>query len=74
VKQDIAKAVQNFFETGSMPQGVNEIAIILIPKKDELELLGDFKPISLCNVIYKVISKCLINRLCPLLQDMIAPT
>jgi hypothetical protein len=74
VKQDITKAVKNFFEMGNMPEGVNEIAIILIPKKDAAELLKDFRPISLCNVIYKVISKCLVNRLRPLLQDMIAPT
>jgi hypothetical protein len=57
-----------------MPSGVNETAIVLLPKKEELDQLKDFRPISLCNVIYKVISKCLVNRLRPLLQDLIAPT
>jgi hypothetical protein len=55
-----------------MPQGVNDTAMVLIPKKDEQELLKDFRPIPLCNVIYKVVSKCLMNRLRPLLQDIIA--
>jgi hypothetical protein len=35
--------------------------------------LKNFRPISLCNVIYKVISKCLVNRLRPLLEDVISP-
>jgi hypothetical protein len=55
-----------------MPKGVNETAIILLPKKDEPEHLRDFRPISLCNVIYKVASKCMVNRMCPLLNDIIA--
>jgi hypothetical protein len=50
-----------------MPLGVNDTTILLFPKKEEPELLKDFRPISLCNVIYKVVSKYLINRLRPLL-------
>jgi hypothetical protein len=56
-----------------MSSGVNETTIILIPKKEDPELLKDFMPISLCNVIYKVVSKCLVNRLRPILHDLIGP-
>jgi hypothetical protein len=63
MKNDITKVVHDFFVTGKMPKGVNETAITLIPKKDDPELLKDFRPISLCNVVYKVISKCMVNRL-----------
>jgi hypothetical protein len=57
-----------------MPLGVNDTMIVLIPKKEELELLKDFRPISLCDVIYNVVSKCIVNRLRPLLQELIKPT
>jgi hypothetical protein len=73
-KEDVIRAVKEFLLSGTMPQGLNDTAIILIPKKDGLEFLKDVRPISLCNVIYKVVSKCLVNRLRPCLQDIIAPT
>jgi hypothetical protein len=57
-----------------MPLGINDTSIVLFPKKNEPELLKDYHPISLCNVIYKIISKCLVNRLRPLLDDLIEPT
>jgi hypothetical protein len=50
-----------------MPVGVNDTTVVLIPKKDEPEMLKDFWPILLCNVVYKVVSKCMVNRLRPLL-------
>jgi hypothetical protein len=61
-----------FFETGHMPVGVNDTSIVLIPKIDEPQGLKDYRPISLCNVLYKVISKCLVNRLRPLLGEVIS--
>ena len=36
--------------------------------------MADFKPISLCNLIYKIISKVLTNRLKLILPQLIAPT
>jgi hypothetical protein len=58
---------------GVMPPGINDTSIVLIPKGDRPEELKDFRPISLCNVIYKVISKCLVNRFRPLLGEIISP-
>ena len=56
-----------------MPEGVNNIVIVLISKKENPSSLKDYKPISLCNLVYKIVSKCLVNRLRPLLHDLIAP-
>jgi hypothetical protein len=55
MKEDVVLAVKQFFQSGSMPEGVNETAIVLLPKKDEPEVMLDLRPISLCNVIYKVV-------------------
>jgi hypothetical protein len=74
IKRDVIAAVKTFFETGTMPPGVNEIVIVLLPKKDEPEEPKDFRPISLCNVVYNVVSKCLVNRMRLLLHDIISPT
>jgi hypothetical protein len=73
MKADVVAAVQRFFDDGTMPDEVNETAIVLIPKKNDPEDLKDFRPISLCNVLFKIVSKCLVNRLRPLLQDIIGP-
>jgi hypothetical protein len=74
LKGDIIRSVRQLFETGRMPPGVNDTAIVLIPKIDKPVLLKDYRPNSLCNVIYKIMSKCLVNRLWPLLKNIIAPT
>jgi hypothetical protein len=73
LKDDIIRAVQKKFRDGVMPPGINDTSIVLMPKGDSPEELKDFRPISLCNVIYKVISKCLVNRFRPLLGEIISP-
>jgi hypothetical protein len=57
-----------------MPDGINDSAIVLILKTKTPASLKDYRPISLCNIIDKVVSKCLVNRLRPLLQDLISET
>jgi hypothetical protein len=68
----VIKAVRHFFATGFMPQGTNDASIVLIPKVDDPSELKDFRPIGLCNVLYKVVSKCLVSRSRLLLGDIIS--
>ena len=74
IQEEVISGVLEFFRTGIMPEGVNDTCIVLIPKVLHPSKLQEFRPISLCNVIYKVVSKCLVNRLRPLLQDIISPS
>lgn len=72
LKEDVVRAVKIFFVDGQMQEGVNDTVIVMIPKKSLAEDMKDFRPISLCNVVYKVVAKCLVNRLRPLLHDVIS--
>ena len=55
-----------------MPVEINHTFITLIPKVKSPERIFEFGPISLCNVIYKLVSKVLANRLQGLLPDIIS--
>lgn len=72
LKAEITAVVLEFFRSGVMPAGVNDIAIVLIPKVHFPKESEDFRPISLCNIIYKIVSKFLANRLRPWLMGLIS--
>ena len=57
-----------------MIPGINHTNIVLIPKVKTPNIMSNFRPISLYNVIYKIISKLLANRLKQILPDNISPT
>jgi hypothetical protein len=72
LRDEVLVVVHHFFSTGIMPEGVNDTSTVLIPKIDNPMELKDYRPIGLCNVLYKVVSKCLVNRLRPILGDIIS--
>lgn len=57
-----------------MNRAVNHTFLALMPKQAVTNRIEQFRPISLCNVIYKVITKILANRLKPFLDDLIHPS
>ena len=68
----VTRAVLNFLNGGELPPDVNSTTIVLIPKCKNLQNLKQFRPISLCNVVYKICSKVIANRLREVLDDIIS--
>ena len=67
---DIVKKV---FVERKVPEFLNRTHIALIPKIQGPETLGNNRPISLCNTIYKVVTKIIFARLRPHLEKIISP-
>ena len=71
VGPEVINCVLNSLNSGVMPSGINETYICLIPKVKSPQKITEYRPISLCNVIYKIISKVLANRLKSKLTEII---
>lgn len=71
-EEEINKMAQDFFCMGRLDPAANETNIILLPKRDGASKLEDFRPISLCNVRYKIISQLLVTRIGPLMSRCIS--
>lgn len=65
-------AVLGFLNGGDMPEVINQTILVLIPKVVNPEELTQFRPIFLCNVIYKICSKVLANRLRLILDEVVS--
>lgn len=74
VGKDICKAVKEFFRKGKLLKERNAYVIFLIPIVANPQEVGEFRPIALCNVLYKCISKILANRLKKCLNDIVDNT
>ena len=68
---DVIECVLSVLNSGVLPCGINETYICLIPKVHSPQKITEFRPISLCNVVYKIISKMLANRLKGVLTEVI---
>lgn len=51
VKEDLVKAIENFFKKGKLLKLVNSTFLVIIPKVYNPVKFDDFWPIALCNVI-----------------------
>ncbi|KAL0420569.1 UNVERIFIED_CONTAM: hypothetical protein Slati_3079800 [Sesamum latifolium] len=63
-----------FFETEGLLKQVNSTLISLIPKVNTPTVVAEFRPISCCNVLYKVITKILVQRMRGILDKFISPS
>jgi hypothetical protein len=70
--EDLENEVLEAINSAIIPEGWNETTIVMIPKVETPEKVTQFRPISLCNVVYEVISKILANRLKKVLPDIVS--
>jgi hypothetical protein len=74
VKSEVNSAVLDFLNNGFLDNALNETHIALVPKKKNPSCITDYRPISLCNVLYKLIAKVVANWLKKVLGTIISPS
>ncbi|KAL0288033.1 UNVERIFIED_CONTAM: hypothetical protein Sradi_7110800 [Sesamum radiatum] len=74
IGEEMIKAILEFFTTGRLLKQVNTTILALIPKVRAPSTVSDFRPISCCNVLYKVITKIIVQRLRLVLDKLISPS
>lgn len=74
IGKDVTDAVLTTPNMGNLPSSLNHTFITLISKKKDPKKDFDYRPISLCNVLYKIIAKVLANCLKIVLPYVISKT
>ena len=72
VDVDVCDAVLDCLQNCKIPPDINRTHIVLIPKIKSPESITEYRPISLCSVIYKLVVKVLANRLKSILPSVIS--
>jgi hypothetical protein len=73
IGDDIVQTTLHILNNGGNPDRFNDTYICLIPKHNSPTTPADFRPIALCNVILKVITKTIANRIKEILPEVISP-
>lgn len=74
VWNDMVNLTRHFFGIGEILQSLNDTNLVFIPKKKHPTLVGELRPIALCNVLIKVITKVMGNRMKEILDDVVSDT
>jgi hypothetical protein len=73
IGDSVTRYIQDIFRQQKIPQNLNSTLVCLIPKVANPESISQFRPIGLCKTLYKTITKILVLRLKPFLNDLIHP-
>lgn len=68
---DVWSLAEDFRKKNSFVKDINNTMLTLILKKIECKSMKNYKPISLCDTIYKIISKAIANRLKKILGHIV---
>ena len=73
VGSSVMEEIKRIFIEKKVPEYLNTTHLALIPKIQGPETLGNYRPISLCNTVYIVLTKIIVARLRPFLGKLISP-
>ena len=73
VGDSVNEEVMKVFRERKVPKYLNHTLIVLIPRIQGLETIGNYRPISLCNSVYKIIIKIIVARIRPHFLRLITP-
>ena len=68
----LREEVKGIFASGKIPEYLNQTIITLIPKHKNPKTFNHYRPISLCNMVYKIVTKIIVARLRPLLPGLVS--
>lgn len=68
---DLTAKVLHILNDGEDPTDINKTDIVLIPKVKHVMHASEFWPISLCNMVFKLVTKTITNRLKRILLDIV---
>ena len=68
---EVTEAMLSCLNSSTLLKSINHTYITLIPKVSNPKNVSEFRPINLCNVIYKIISKVISNHLKPILNSIV---
>ena len=74
IGNDVSVAVLEILHGHPIPPTVKHTLVALVPKNQRPEVISEFRPISLCHVVYKLVIKVIANHLKPLLPYIIFET
>ena len=70
--EDIVQGVLEYLNSGSLPPSLCHSFINLIPKVESPKYISEYRPISLSNVLYRILAKVLANRLKKIMSQLIS--
>lgn len=73
VGNSVKAEVKSIFIFGVVPKYLNKTLITLIPKHKSPESLNNYRPISLCNTVYKLVTKIIVGRIRHMLPSLVSP-
>jgi hypothetical protein len=72
VQHSVVPAILDFLNGGELQVGPSDTSITLIPKVRNPQMISQYRHISLCDVLYKIVAKAITNRLRGCLDEIIS--